>query len=556
MSYTLTPEVAARTFVVRMDLSEAGASETFRLPEWSPGYYNILGYRKKISGVKATDAAGEPLAVSRDGVAWKVANPAKTPIRLTYRVLADDKGLGFFWAHLRADSGFVNGPSTFMWADGRKEEDVTLRIRNPEGWDVATGMDPVGPPAEGVPENFKAKDYDELIDHPIQLGKFVRKTFTVEGIPFEAVWVSGLAPLQADLDAETERLRLGSIPAIKMMRGASFKRYVYIVHLEIGDFSGGLEHRASNVIAVPNLKTIRLDDLATHEYFHAWNVKQIRPKALGPFDYTTKVRTANLWFSEGVTDYYAKLHSHQAGLEAESYVLDSLTSAFQEVRGSTTEKKITLEECSKGAWENGGFGIGDYSYYTKGMVVGFLFDAYLRGKSDGKTSLDDVMRALYERGAIPKPGFAEEELRTTLVEFGGAEIGPIYDRMVRSTAVLPYELAEGVGLRILTPGQPYASPRFQTDGDGNVLAVATPDEPVQRGDRILSLRRTGSDAAEATVSRNGQTAKIAIGLRTSTVADVRLQVDPFASEAARARRENWLQRLDAGTPKKSDGGSR
>lgn len=545
VSYTLTPDPAARSFLVKMELSDAKEKETFRMPAWSPGFYFLIDYAKKVGDVRATSPDGTALEMKREGKAWTVANPARTPVRLTYRVLADDKGLGFFGAYLKGNVGFWNGPALWMSADGRKEEPVRLRVRVPEGWDVATAMDPEGAdPKTFGKENFAATGYDELLDHPFQIGSFVRKRYEIDGRPYEVVWTAGENAIKADLDAETERLRKGYVPALKLFRGASFPRYLTIVHLAVGDFAGGLEHRASNVQAIPNSETLHLDDLAVHEYIHAWNVKQIRPKGLGPFDYTQPVRTANLWFSEGVTDYYAKMQTMQSGLKDRAWTLDQIQNALQETAASDQAKKINLEQCSQRAWENGGFGVGDFSYYTKGLLAGWVFDGVLRSKSNGKTSLDDVMRALYTRHALPKPGFEEGELRDVLVEFGGPDMGPLYDRVVRGTGGVPTEWATGLGLRVMLPGAPFGSPRYQTDPDGLVTAVASADDAVKVGDRILGLRRDPTSTPDtpralARIKRGEREMEIPVGLLVTSVPEIRLQEDPFATSEAKTRREEW-----------------
>lgn len=541
VSYTVTPDVKARTFLVRLELSEAKARETFRIPAWSPGYYNLLNYAGKISSVKATAPDGTLLQVKREGKAWTVANPAGTPVQVTYRVLANDQGLGFFWAHLNEKNGFINGPSLFMYADGRKEEDARLTLSTPDGWDVATAL------TEGEDGVYTAGGYDELLDSPIQIGAFERRKFEVEGIPFEAVWVTKGEGFQPDLDAETERLRRGSVPAMKMFGGAPFKRYLYIVHLGVGDFAGGLEHRASTVIAMPNVPILHLDDLATHEFFHSWNVKAIRPSVLGPFDYTVPVRTKDLWFSEGVTDYYGRLHAYASGLKSRQWLYEGLGNAMQEIASSNEGKRLTVEEASQQAWEYGGFGVRDFSYYTKGLLAGLLFDVRLRARSEGKVSLDDVMRALYERGALPKPGFAEGEIQKTLVELGGAELAPLYEATIRGKGQVPLDLVtadfKALGLRVLRPGQQFGSPRFQTGADNVVTAVADRADTVQVGDKILSLAMTTADSAEVKLSRGGAEMTLTVPLLVTRAGDHRVEEDPFATEAAKRLREAWLTRL-------------
>jgi predicted metalloprotease with PDZ domain len=450
VQYSLTPDPAAGTATVAVTLDKAAAQETFRIPAWTPGYYFIDRYQDKLFDIKATDPTGRPLVVSKLGPrAWQVRNPRRVPITLSYRVQGDDAALGFFGVSIKKDTGFVNGPAAFMFIDGRLEEPTNLRLKLPPTWKVATGMD--------VREDgtYVSSGYDELVDHPLQLGQFTRRTFTVKGIPFEAVFVSPDGKIASDVDAETERLRKVSQPALDMFGSAPFKRFVYIIHLQIGSFSGGLEHRASTVLAVPNTSELEIDDLAAHEFFHAWNVKQIRPSVLGPFDYTKEVRTGNLWFAEGVTDYYAKLHPFQAGLQDELWLLDQLSMEIGDLQRSKARKRFTLETASRQAWLNGGDGLEDLSYYNKGQVAGLLFDVAIRHATQGRKSLDDVLRTLYARHRLPKPGYGEDALRLAINEAAGRDLTPLYNLMVRSTEEMPYASLRRIGLRLLVPGNTY-----------------------------------------------------------------------------------------------------
>jgi len=445
--YTLEPLPAAKSLRVAVQLEDAKAIESFRIPAWTPGMYVLMNYQDKISDIKATDAEGRPLHIEPvDKRKWVVTNPSKGPVTFSYRVLGDDGGLGFFGANVRDDKAFVNGASTFMYVDGRLTERSTLRLKLPAGWDVATAMSSQG-------TEFVAEGYDEFIDHPIQLGKFVRRNFTVEGIPFEAIYVAPDNKPRCDVDRETERLRKQSIPTVRMFGGASFKKYLYIIHLAVGDFSGGLEHRACNVQAVPNLKPLNLDTLATHEYFHAWNVKQIRPAVLGPFDYTKQVRTGNLWFAEGVTDYYAYKHTYASGLFDSDWLLSSLAAQISDYESGQTRLTKTVEDSSRENWENGGFGVGDLSYYTKGLLIGWIFDAEIRKATGGRKSLDDVMRTLYARCMLPNPGYGEDELIATINTVAGTDLTSLYMDMVRSTKPLPYDRLQDIGLMVIKPGE-------------------------------------------------------------------------------------------------------
>jgi predicted metalloprotease with PDZ domain len=552
--YTLTPEPAAKQVRISMTLEEAKTREEFRIPAWCPGFYFLLNYHEKISDFRAVDPSGQELEVQHskegDPRAWYVVNPAGTPITVSYRVLGDDPGLGFFRVNVQPHTAFINGPAAFMYSPGHMTETARLKVDVPAGWQVATPMD-----VDKAPASYVAGGYDELIDHPIQVGKFERRSFTVEGIPFEAVYVSPNQQYSPDLNAETERLRKLSIPAIKMMGGAPFKRYLYLIHLSIGDFSGGLEHRAANVMAVSNRKNLGIDDLAAHEYFHAWNVKQIRPLPLGPFDYTRPVRTGNLWFSEGVTDYYSKLHTYQSGLGDVGWLFDDLSGQIASLERGRTRLTKTVEDASREAWENGGFGVGDLSYYTKGLILGLIFDATIRSNTNGRKSLDDVLRLMYTRHRLPKPGFAEDGVLATLNEVAGKDLTALYTKMARTTEPVPYELLSQIGLRLIKPNQTYSSIGFTvTDGLAKGVSEQSQQAGLRPGDKVLSiggaefkgiasLRLASPDMFKVVIEREGVSHSMTLPVVRLTSRGYQLEPDPFATPEAVALREAWLQRL-------------
>jgi predicted metalloprotease with PDZ domain len=537
VKYNVRVNPAAKNLSVRMQIDGAKESETVRIPAWCPGFYFLLDYEKALFDVNAVNLAGKKLATKKlDSRAIQISNPTKEPIVITYRIQGLDTGLGFFRTHVRATSAFINGPSAFLYADDHMTEKHSVKFNIPTGWDIGTAMDHDG---QG---NYSSTGYDELADHPIQLGRFVRRSFKVEGIPFEAIWVGDPAP-RCDVDAETERLRRGSIPAIKMMKKVPFKRYLYLIHLEVGDFAGGLEHRASTTIAVGNSQTVHLDELATHEYYHSWNVKQIRPKILGPFDYTKQQRTVNLWFSEGVTDYYAKLHAFQAGLTSESQLLDGLRDEIRTIERSETRKKMTLEQVCYNTWEDSGFGgFGDLSFYNMGLVAGFVLDASIRHESSGKKSLDDVMRLAYDRYALPKPGFEEGALRDLVIEVGGAKLGPIYDALIRTAGnELPYAQLERLGLRLTIPGKEYVDAPFVVNEAGTIIKVIGTETGLLDGDNLVLVEPSSTDQLKVTITRGGQQKQVTVKARKYKANDTRLTRNILATAEESARRAEWLK---------------
>ncbi|MCW5943946.1 MAG: M61 family metallopeptidase [Fimbriimonadaceae bacterium] len=542
VQYTLAPDVAGRQLLVSVRLDKARTTEEFRIPAWCPGFYFIQNYEKKLSDLRAADESGRPLQIARtDGRGWRVDNPAGGPISFSYRVLADDVAPGFFGSSIVSHTAFVNGPSAFVYVDGRLEEPCSLTLRLAAGWDVATAM----PTVDGT---LRAADYDEFIDHPIQMGKFERRNFTAGGKKLEAIYVSLTQRYAPDLDYETERLRRIAKAQIDFFGAAPFDRYVFIVHLAPGNFPGGLEHRASTVLNVWNADRLDLDYLASHEFFHTWNVKRIRPKVLGPFDYTKQVRTRNLWFAEGVTDYYAHVLMHRAGLRDATGFLQGLADEIGNLQNSKVRKSKTVEDASWDAWENGGFGIGDLSYYTKGLVIGLLFDAAIRNASDGERSLDDLMRRLMKDHAPPKPGYGEDDLRIAINNVAGKDLSPLYNRLVRSTQEMPYDLLHDLGLRWLSHGSTATSPGLELTGD--TVAKAAPGVGVLEGDRIVSV--DGRPYAEAglspardrvvtvVVERDGRTLAVPLPVRRYVVEGNRLAADPYATPKAIRLRNAYL----------------
>lgn len=536
IEYNVKPNPASKSFAIRMTITNPQKTETVRIPAWCPGFYFILDYDKQLYDFHPYDSDGNQLKVQKvDSRGYKIDDPDQKPITISYRIRGNDAGLGFFRSHLRANLGFINGASAFMFAEGHLKDPCRATFDLPEGWDLATAMTTDG---KGT---YSADGYDEFIDNPIQMGLFIRKHFTVNNIPYEVIWVADPTP-KCDIDAETERLKRGSLPALRMFGGASFKKYIYFVHLEVGDFAGGLEHRACNVIAVANTETIHLDALATHEYFHAWNVKQIRPWILGPFDYTKEQRSPNIWFSEGVTDYYAQLHAYQAGFLSRSQLLDEYANQIEDVQNSRTRTQLTLEEVCRKTWEGGGFGYGDLSYYNKGLIVGLLSDAYIRGTTQGKHSLDDLMRSFYAKYKLPNPGFQDDAIKQGVIELTSDKYGPIYDGMVRSTLALPYDLVKMLGLRLTVPDQTYTDPLYLVD-DNDRVTNATPsnlDEGLRDGDLVEYAKLTEQRNVEVHVDRDGKKLTFILPGRTYRASDYRLRPNPFATPEEKQRLKEWL----------------
>ena len=538
VSYTLTPNPAAKTITVAVTPDMSGASETFRIPAWCPGFYTLKNYETKIFDVAAASEDGTALKLEKvDARGWRVLNPEGKKVTLSYKVMGDDPGLGFFGVNVREDKAFVNGPAAFMYVDGKLTEPTSLQIKVPTArWDIATGMTRSG-------EKFVASGYDELIDHPIQMGTMARKSFKIGDYEFEAVFASIDNRYRPNLDNQVAVMRKVAAPAVELFHGAPFKRYVFIIHLALGDFGGGLEHRGSTTISMANDPNLDMDTLIAHEFFHTWNVKNIRPKVLGPFDYTTKVRTGNLWFAEGVTDYYAKMNTYRGTLHDGTWLLGQLRDQVQQLQGSSSRKAVTLEDACKRTWESSGFGYSDLDYYNKGLIAGFLLDAAVRQATQGQKSLDDVMRLMYERCRLPKPGYEEDGIRLAVNEVAGKDLSPIYNRIVRSTQEVPYDQINAIGLRVVAPGSTYTEASFTTEGNKVLdLSEEASEAGLMRGDEIVGATQS-TKTVELTVRRQGGSDfTVAVPISQETSEQWILEENPLATKSQRKLLAGWIKR--------------
>ncbi|GIV16043.1 MAG: peptidase M61 [Armatimonadota bacterium] len=427
---------------------------TVAIPTWTPGWYQTMPYNEGIRDMQAENERGEPLPIEPvDHYSWQIDTGGAQTVRLRYHVLARDEGMGFFGAAMGPHHAYINGAAAFVYEMDSKKVPHEVRFRLPVGWQVATAMDFTAQselrPFGDVRDTFTAPNYDELIDNPIQMGQFEVREFRARGVPMRVVFASETGTILCDMDRVATNFQRIANAGIDLFGSAPFKRYLFIVHLSGRGFGGGLEHLNSTVLNVPDRRDLHINGLAAHEYFHAWNVKRIRPKVLGPFDYTQPVRTRALWWCEGVTDYYATVLLLRAGLIGDRDFWQDMEREIHTLENNPARERVTLEEASWNVWEGNGMGYGGLSYYNKGKVVGFLLDIAIRGLTDNRKSLDDVMRFLMERYAYPKPGFEEDGILQAINRVVAQDMSVLYRRMVASTDPLPYdEVLKYIGFRL------------------------------------------------------------------------------------------------------------
>ncbi len=408
----------------------------------------IRDFAKNVVRVWA-NSDGQAVAVSKvDKQTWLCA-PCAGPLDLAYEVYAWD--LSVRGAHFDDTHAYFNGTSVFMCVEGQATQRCEVEILRPESesygsWRVATSLPRAGA-AEWDFGVYAAADYDELIDHPVEIGAFALASFSVAGVPHH---VALYGRQQADLQrlcADLERICSYHVRLFGELPG--MERYLFLVTV-VGDGYGGLEHRASCSLmtardSLPRAGEPKINDayrdflaLCSHEYFHTWNVKRIKPAAFLPYDLRQEVHTQLLWAFEGITSYYDELALYRAGLiTAESY-LEMVSQAVTRVLRTPGRFKQSVAESSFDAWtkfykqdENAPNAI--ISYYAKGAVIALALDLMLRDATGGKTSLDDLMRSLWQRYGRCNVGVPEDGLFTLASELGGAAAGERLRQWVEGT---------------------------------------------------------------------------------------------------------------------------
>ncbi|PWF49130.1 M61 family metallopeptidase [Massilia glaciei] len=466
VQYSIVPkDLAGHLFEVTLRVATpAPEGQVLALPAWIPGSYMIREFSRNVVRISA-ESGGKPIALAKiDKHTWQAA-PAKGVLTVRYEVYAWD--LSVRAAHLDQTHGFFNGTSVFLRVLGQEETPHQVDIERPsdaaaKSWRVATSLPELGAKRYGF-GSYLAADYDELIDHPVEMGDFALASFKAHGIAHDIV-ISGRVPnldmarLQADLKAICETQIAFFEPKTKR---APMDRYVFLT-LAVGDGYGGLEHRASTALicaradlpstAAPKTPEVgegylKFLGLCSHEYFHTWNVKRIKPAAFAPYDLQAETYTPLLWLFEGFTSYYDDLMLIRSGIINEEAYLKLVGKTIGSVLRGSGRGKQSVADSSFDAWgkyyrqdENAPNAI--ISYYTKGSLIALAFDLTIRAKTAGAKSLDDVMRALWQRyGRDFYPtvgrGVTEAEVEALFDEVSGLKLKPLFDRFVRGTEDLP-----------------------------------------------------------------------------------------------------------------------
>ncbi len=449
----------AHEFTVQMHITNPNPDgQVVRLPTWIPGSYMIRDFSKNIITIDAASGANPVELMKLDKTTWQAPAGLKA-LTLHYVVYAWD--LSVRTAHLDANHGFFNGTSVFLSADGHEASEHTVNLVPSDsdaclGWQVATSLKPRDVNDEGF-GLYEAIDYDDLIDHPVEMGNFERVSFTAAGLQHELVLTGRY---HTDIQRIVKDLIVICEYQIKFFGEPSpvQDKYVFLV-MVVGEGYGGLEHRASTALLVSrddlpvpgdeerSEKYVQFLGLCSHEYFHTWNVKRIKPAVFVPYELAAESYTELLWFFEGMTSYYDDLLLVRCGLVTPDTYLKLLGKIVTRVQRGAGRLVQSVTESSFDAWskfykqdENAPNAI--VSYYAKGAMVAVCLDAEIRKATAGKKSLDDVMQTLWQNWlSTGGAGIDEHEPQRIASDIAGVDLSDFFDNALYSTDELPMQAA-------------------------------------------------------------------------------------------------------------------
>jgi len=545
-------------------------------PAWAPGSYMVRDFSRHIFGLQITGNGRNLPCERRDKLRWRVASDGQ-PVQVSYRVFAFEQSVRT--SYLDQDRAFLLGTSLFFMVEGESARPCRLDVDVPRGWRLHTAL----PALRGARHCFMAGSFDQLVDGPVELGTPSRHAFRTGGADFE-VTIAG--PSNADMGRLLRSLRRIVEATGALFGGFPFDRYLFIIHA-LSERGGGLEHACSCTLDIAGMAFEdekayqRFDELAAHEFFHAWNVKRIADRELGPFDYTGENYTRLLWFHEGFTEYMESIILLRAGLlEPERYLKD-LAEDWAKYASRPGRNLTSLSELSFEAWIKQYKPADNFincavSYYEKGKWAGLLLDLMLRKASVGRRGLPHVFRRLWQSHGRRGRSLTARDIRSAAESVAGLPLGSYFSRFIEGTTELPViAWLRHAGLRVesRSPAQTehddqvkarrqesWAGLSFASGGSAVIKNVIPGSPAWQAGltfrDEIVAINGHRVDASTVgkrlADSRPGQVTSVAFFrqaiLRTAKLRMSRTPerkwtfvVDPAASPGRQRVRTGWLR---------------
>ena len=573
VAYSLTLDRARHRFVVQLRVTAPSATQRVSLPVWIPGSYLVREFARHLSGLRARQGKSERAVRQIDKCSWDIDCAPGRPLQIDYEVYARDHSVRAAW--LDSQRGFFNGTSVLLRVHDHEQTAHEVAVRAPAGasdWQLATAMRAFQVDGRGF-GRYRAADYDEAVDHPFEMGAFWSARFKAGGVPHRLV-VAG-APAGFDGQRLLQDTQKICETAIRFWHGEQrppHRQYVFMLNV-VDDGYGGLEHRASTALIcgrrdLPRhgapVEAARVGDgyvtllgLVSHEYFHTWNVKRLRPAEFTRYDYAQENYTRLLWFFEGFTSYYDDLLLRRAGLIDDAGYLKQLTTTANQVLQAPGRRAQSVAQASFDAWvryyrpdEN--TPNSTISYYSKGALVALCLDLTLRQAGAG--SLDEVMRSLWARsGGGP---ITEADVAEVLAAQAGRSFAAELAEWVHGTKELPLKpLLQAEGVQVLEEPSQWAQTLglrvSEANGfitlkvvlDGGAAAAAG----MAAGDEWLGVEAL-PDAAKGRRAAPQRTTTPDAGWRLTRLEDLPLYAGPARRVVALVARDKRLLRLPLELP--------
>ncbi|SHO60826.1 M61 family metallopeptidase [Algoriphagus zhangzhouensis] len=435
------PDPSSGSYRVEMRISGLSANElTLQMPRWMPGYYQLMDYGKNVQNLKAFSQSGIELPVSHEDFStWTISGIKSETLIVRYDIQTVRKFVAT--SFVDKEHAYIVPTNSWLYPKGRLDLAPELKVILPDGWaDVATGLK-----EEGA-LSYSAEDMDVFFDSPLLIGNLEElPSFEVAGVKHRF-----LAHQIGEFDKQDfiNRLQNSLEASVELMGDIPFEEYTFI---SIGPGRGGIEHLNNTTFSLDGnqLQSEGAVNGAiaflTHEYYHHYNAKRIRPVELGPFDYQKANRTTQLWVSEGLTVYYEYILMRRSGVINDEQFLSYFADLITRYENDEGKSFQSLEESSYRTWDEGPFGQQGtaqdttITYYEKGPVLGLLLDFAIRNASDNQQSLDDVMRFMYNHYYKDLGrGFTDAEIREACENAAGMPLGELFDYL-QTTKVLDYQ---------------------------------------------------------------------------------------------------------------------
>lgn len=530
------------------------------LPTWTPGWYTVENYFKNVLRFRITDGNGRilPHTMSKKQT-WNVDTRGLKQIRIDYDYRATVLALN--QAKIAPDFAFFTGIELFLEPVGHRNEPSTVRFELPQGWKIVSALKETADPFV-----FTAADYDTLVDAPTEMGNFDVTRFEVDGKSHYFV-ANPSGSFSAEKTAKFTEMQAKVARVFSaMFGGLPYEKYTsfYFFRSPESNASGALEHLNSFVAFAPPGDIATPEGIiptAAHEYFHLWNVKRIRPAEMWPYDYSRENETPLLWVSEGFTNYYGNLARYRAGITTQENFLASVGGTAGGIEGEDARNYISPAESSVSTWTGYdtpvAFGI---SYYAQGQNLAALLDLSIRNDTDGRASLDDVMRALWNEHYKKGRGFTTDEMIGHINRLTKKDYRDFYRRYVFGTDVPNYDQIFGyAGYRVnkATAQIPEFGffGRFRSGGlavNGVIPNSSAAKAGLQAGDVITKingqsavgfpLQSLGGQTAKLAVTRNGGEIELSMTVTTREVVNWNLVSVPTPTAQQIRIREGWLKR--------------